>query len=110
MERVELHLALPERADPDAADGLLSEEERERAGALLRPADRRAFTVAHALLRTALSRRRPDVPPSAWTFRTGPAGKPELDGPAVLRFNLTHADGLVACAVAGEAEIGRAHV
>jgi len=37
---------------------------------------RHEYLVAHALLRTALSRYAP-VAPSAWTFTRGPSGKPE---------------------------------
>ena len=49
------------------------------------------------------------MPPEGWRFRIGAHGRPEIaDGPAALRFNLSHTTGLVACAVAhgGNVDIG----
>ena len=91
-----------------ACEATLSAEERARAGRLRVPEARRAFVVAHGLLRAALSRAVP-IAPGAFRFREGPRGKPELAGPpeaAALRFSLSHTDGLVACALAREVEIG----
>ncbi|HEU5107565.1 MAG TPA: 4'-phosphopantetheinyl transferase superfamily protein, partial [Micromonosporaceae bacterium] len=72
-------------------------------------ADRRCFAVAHGLLRTALSRCVPDVPPRAWRFRVGRYGRPEIGGPAAgagVRFNLSHTAGLAAVVVAREMDCG----
>jgi len=92
-----------------ACEATLSEEERARAARVRVPAARRGFVVAHALLRAALSRAAPFAP-AVWRFREGPRGKPELAGApaeaASLRFNLSHTDGLVACALAREVEVG----
>ena len=91
-----------------ACEATLSAEERARAGRMRVPAARRGFVVAHGLLRAALSRAVP-LAPGAFRFREGPRGKPELAGPpeaAALRFSLSHTDGLVACALAREVEIG----
>lgn len=101
---------------PDAADAasraawnaILSPEERDRAARFRFDADRHAFLAAHALLRAMLSERA-DIPPEAWRFVAGPAGKPALDpahGLPWLRFNLSHARSLVACAVAVGDDIG----
>jgi len=92
-----------------AAAALLSADERARAARLVSPTHRRDFTAAHALLRRMLSSHHA-LAPEAWTFTTWPDGKPCLTGDLAaasgLRFNLTHTEGLVACAVTREAEVG----
>jgi 4'-phosphopantetheinyl transferase len=91
--------------DDDAlrqAVALLPPDERARHSRLRVEDDRREFAAAHALLRTTLSEFA-DVAPIDWRFDTGPHGKPALAaGLSVLplSFNLSHARGLVACAVA----------
>jgi 4'-phosphopantetheinyl transferase len=87
---------------------LLGPRERERHQRLRRERSRREFLVAHALARATLSRYAP-VPPDAWAFSLGEHGRPEISGPAHkerLRFNLSHASGMVACAVIRELDIG----
>jgi 4'-phosphopantetheinyl transferase len=99
-------------------EGLLSADERERAGRYLFAAPRDRYVVARGTLREILGRTtglapdglrfsypcvcgRPDCPPSR--------RKPRLDlGPASppLRFNLAHTDGLAAIAVALGSEVG----
>ncbi|HEX6445266.1 MAG TPA: 4'-phosphopantetheinyl transferase superfamily protein [Streptosporangiales bacterium] len=80
----------------------LSADERDRLPAFRVTADRIAYAAAHGLARHALSTHAPGVAPGTWTFRTGPRGRPEVDGPAPqrgLRFNLSHTRGTVACVV-----------
>jgi 4'-phosphopantetheinyl transferase len=70
--------------------------------------DRRAYIAAHALARAMLSGAVP-LPPPAWRFTIGRAGKPEIDpslGVPWLRFNLSHTRGLVACALARRDDLG----
>jgi 4'-phosphopantetheinyl transferase len=87
---------------------LLSTEERARWLRFI-PADSRLqFLVARALLRTTLSRF-DATPPAAWVFRMNAWGRPEIAtdaGAHRLRFNLSHATGLVACIVASGREVG----
>jgi 4'-phosphopantetheinyl transferase len=86
---------------------LLSPEERARGDRYLFPRNRHEHLVAHALKRQALSRFAPSVDPRDWRFVAGEHGKPSIVEPACrLRFNLSHTDGLVACLVALEAEVG----
>ena len=47
-----------------------------------------------------------DVDPSSLSFRRNAYGRPELDPPGELRFNLTNTTALVACAVARGREVG----
>src|SRR5262249_38781671 len=89
-------------------EALLSpdEDERRQRYALVR--NRHQFLLARGLLRTTLSRYA-DAPPAAWVFPATGHGKPEIAAPAglpPLRFNLSHTDGLVACAVAAGREVG----
>jgi len=67
---------------------------------------RRLFLVAHALVRTTLSRYA-DVSPSSWRFVKNDYGRPFIDDEdCKLRFNLSHTDGLAACAVATDRDVG----
>lgn len=87
---------------------LLSDDERARHSRFRYDRDRRLFLVAHALLHTTLSEFG-SLQPEAWRFRTNEHGKPFLDpaeGDPPLRFNLTHATGLAACAVCRGASVG----
>lgn len=92
----------------ETAVALLSDEERVRYERFRVDRDRREFAVAHALLRTTLAELG-DRPPGDWRFQTGSHGKPMLaagTSTAPWSFNLSHARGLVACAVARGAEVG----
>ena len=90
------------------SEALMSPDERARHARFVFPADRHVYLVARALVRTTLSQYA-DVEPQAWTFRTGPHGRPEIAGPAgvpPLRFSLSHTTGLVALAVALQVDVG----
>jgi len=85
---------------------LLSSEERQRHARFRFERDRDLYVLAHGMLRRVLSRHA-GVPPATLEFRTLEHGRPELAAPEAalsLRFNLTHTEGLAACAVA----VGRA--
>lgn len=85
---------------------LLSDPERERAHGFRSARDRHAYVLAHFLLRrcleTATGRR--DL-----AFVAGPYGKPELapagEGPPI-GFNISHTEGLAACALSAHHEVG----
>jgi 4'-phosphopantetheinyl transferase len=102
----------PERVESPALSqryqALLSPDERHRHSRFYFDHDRHHYLVAHALVRTTLSQYA-GVEPAAWTFRNGPHGRPEIDGPdpaAALHFNLTHTNGMVAVAVARSVDVG----
>jgi 4'-phosphopantetheinyl transferase len=92
-----------------AALTLLSADELARHARFVFDRDRRDFAAAHALTRRVLSLHA-DVPPHEWTFDIAPRGKPSIaarpSGTPALTFNLSHTRGLVACAVARDADIG----
>jgi 4'-phosphopantetheinyl transferase len=105
-EEVHVWLTRPEDVGDSehvaACRAMLSDDERQRLARLRRERDRQAFLVAHALVRSALSRYA-DVPPEAWTFAANHWGRPEIAGPGALpalHFSLSHTSGLTACAVA----------
>jgi 4'-phosphopantetheinyl transferase len=93
----------------DAYKTLLSADEHERMARFVFDRDRRAFLLTRALVRTMLSRYAA-VPPAEWRFIANVHGRPEiLERPAGvpdLRFNLSHTDGLIACAVTIGREVG----
>lgn len=69
---------------------------------------RDARLAARGLLRVVLSHYA-GIDFAAWRLAAGAHGKPAIAGPAgfeSLRFNLTHTDGLVVCAVTRAGEIG----
>jgi 4'-phosphopantetheinyl transferase len=96
-------------AHHEAYRALLSADEHERMGRLVFERDRRRFLLARALVRTMLSRYG-RVAPADWSFVANVHGRPEiLDRPSGvpdLRFNLSHTEGLIACAVTIGREVG----
>lgn len=99
---------LAAEANCGEALALLSDAERARCRRLRFEEDRVCFILAHALLRTALSRCAA-ARPEEWRFSTSAHGRPEIDTPPTrprLRFNLSHTRGLVACAVTLERDVG----
>lgn len=88
---------------------LLTPDEHERMARLIFDRDRQRFLLTRALVRTMLSRYAP-VAPADWRFIANVHGRPEIadrraDVPD-LRFNISHTDGLVACAVTIGREVG----
>jgi 4'-phosphopantetheinyl transferase len=84
---------------------MLDEDERRRSDRLHFAVDREAFTAAHALKRAMLSEVT-GAPSTAWRYSESENGRPEVASPCAtggLRFNLSHARGLVACAVGYQA-------
>jgi 4'-phosphopantetheinyl transferase len=110
-----VHIDLVETANTAALDkldsykALLSKDEHERMARLVFDRDQRAFVITRAHVRTMLSRYAAVAPPD-WRFIENVHGRPEiLDRPAGtpdLRFNISHTDGLIACAVTIGREVG----
>ena len=96
-------------AHHEAYRALMSPDEHERMQRLIFERDRRRFLLTRALVRTALSRYAA-VAPADWKFVPNAYGRPEiLDRPANvpdLRFNVSHTDGLIACAITVGREVG----
>lgn len=110
-----VHVDLVHTASPEALQrldtyrGLMSADEHARMMRFVFDRDRRAFLLTRALVRTMLSRYAP-IAPADWKFIANVHGRPEiLDRPAGvpdLRFNISHTDGLIACAVTIGREVG----
>ncbi len=79
---------------------LLTPDERARRDRFRFERDRHTFLVSRALVRATLSRYA-SVAPGDWRFVTSGHGRPEPapEHDSALRFNLSHTDGLAACAI-----------
>lgn len=93
----------------EAYRALLSKDEHERMARLVFERDRRRFLLTRALVRTMLSRYA-NVPPAGWSFIANVHGRPEIldrpKGVPDLRFNISHTEGMIACAVTIGREVG----
>jgi 4'-phosphopantetheinyl transferase len=113
VDRVDIELVRTAAVDIAAHDAsyrqLLTRDEHERMMRFVFERDRHQFLITRALVRTMLSRYAA-VAPADWRFITNAYGRPEvLDRPAGvadLHFNLSHTDGLIACAVTVGREVG----
>ena len=89
---------------------LLSEPELQRLARYKYPEMERNGLLTRALVRTVLSQYCHQVgyvAPQDWQFVHGRHGKPEVKQPPLpIRFNLSHAEGLIVCAVAQQLDIG----
>jgi 4'-phosphopantetheinyl transferase len=110
--RVDIWLVRPEHARERrlrrAYRALLSADARRRTGEFYFARDRHRHLVTRALVRVCLSQYAP-VPPRHWTFTENEYGAPEIAGPATrppLRFNVSHTDGAIACAVGLDRQLG----
>ncbi len=108
---IDIYLACPEEITDSALlalyENLLSADEVARMKRFRFPQHRQQHLVTRALARAVLSQYA-DVPPECWVFTQNEYGRPEVAGPVVpeVKFNLTHTDGLVACAVGKAEQIG----
>lgn len=87
---------------------LLTDEEASRLERFRFPYLRQEYLVTRALCRLTLSHYA-DVAPCDWRFIANRYGRPEIAGPGSghrLRFNLSNARSLVACAVTLDDDIG----
>jgi len=107
-----LWIARPgEIRDPELVlgyDALLTADERAKVSRYRFEKDRHTSLVTRALVRTVLSRYAA-VAPADWRFVTNQYGRPEIDEPReqrMLRFNLSHTEGLVVCLVSRGREVG----
>ena len=101
-------IATDQDRDDIPSDDLLSEGERQRAARFATATLRRRWSSARSGLRRVLSAYA-GVAPRELAFVAATDGKLGLAagcGPARLRFNLSHSDGLALCAVTVGAEIG----
>jgi 4'-phosphopantetheinyl transferase len=84
---------------------VLTSEERERAARYRVGRPRNDFILTRGTLRSLLARY-VGMTPQGLSFRYSEYGKPIVDGPFDLRFNVSHTDGLALIAFARTREIG----
>lgn len=77
----------------------LSAEEREKSERMATPRLKDEFVATRALCRWVLSKNEPAVRPEDWRFDRTEAGRPFVVGRSAPSFNLSHAGGLVVCAL-----------
>ena len=85
----------------------LSKEEQQRQLRFHFEKDQRLFASAHLFVRYLLSHYVP-IAPEEWCFNASDLGKPEItnkEGQGI-RFNLSHTDGMIACAVTESLNVG----
>ncbi len=88
---------------------LLPQRDKEKILAYRFDKDRILSLVSRVMVRRMLSSLVPDKAPESWHFSTKRFGKPFIEGTGdetQLQFNLSHTNGLVACAVAPDIPIG----
>lgn len=93
---------------PDVCLRFLDDGELTRYHRFRTQGSRIQYSVARALLRTTLARYA-DITESDWRFETDAFGRPSVLEPREwrhLQFNLSHTDGLVACAVGVHCRVG----
>jgi 4'-phosphopantetheinyl transferase len=84
---------------------LLSPDEAARAVRFRFARDRQSFTASRALLRILLGKYL-DAKPETIQFCYGQAGKPRLQNPSSLRFNISHSGSMALLAFTRTSEIG----
>jgi len=92
----------------DSHAEVLTPAEHEEFAAIRAPGARRRAMSARIMLRLALSQACGNcLPPSAWRFRAGPEGKPEIaEGLPRLHFSVAHGDELAVVAVSRHRPLG----
>ena len=88
-----------------ALGGVLSEDELLRAAGFKVEDARRRFVVTRAALRTLLGQHL-DADPAALRFGTTGNGKPRLDPPSLLQFNVSHSGDVGLIAITKETDVG----
>jgi 4'-phosphopantetheinyl transferase len=91
-------------------DKLMNPVEREKQQRYRFAEDRHDALITRAFVRTVLSKYTTGesyVAPQDWQFVKGDKGKPEIANPPLpLRFNISHTQGLIVCAVALNVDLG----
>ena len=97
---------LSDRSKRDLYLAVLSSDEKRRLARFHSRPKQELFLLAHGLVREALSTCA-HVDPADWQFTVGAHGRPEIVRPASrLRFNVSHTEGLAACAVTDGRDVG----
>jgi len=108
-EDIDVWLVRPDRVKDPALlaryRALLTHDEATRLAAFRAEKHRHEYLLTRALVRATLSRYRP-VAPAAWRFAKNEFGRPTIDPPCGVWFNLSNCVSLVVCAVSRVREVG----
>jgi 4'-phosphopantetheinyl transferase len=109
---IHLWITYPEEIQDEALlfcyEKLLSDAERAEQQGFRHIPYRRQYTISRSLVRSTLSRYA-EIPPERWQFIRNEHGRPEIlpDGETPpFRFNVSHTNGIAACVVALDGNIG----
>jgi 4'-phosphopantetheinyl transferase len=105
---VDVYLLRPSRCAPDDHAALLAwlhPTELERYHRFVFDRHRIEYLATRALVRRSLSAHHP-IAPAAWQFRITAHGRPEIDPPCGLTFNLANHPTLIVCAIRPGPELG----
>jgi 4'-phosphopantetheinyl transferase len=105
---IDVYLLRPSSCGPGDHDALLAwlhPTELERYHRFVFDRHRLEYLATRALVRRALSAHRP-IAPAAWQFRITAHGRPEIDPPCGLTFNLANHPSLIICAIRPGPELG----
>jgi len=109
---IHLWLAFPDEITDEELllnyERVLDEEEKNRRQRFYFAKHRHQYLVTRALIRSTLSQYA-DVDPKDWRFSVNGYGKPEISDGFIdkpIRFNLSHTDGLIMCAIVLNEDIG----
>lgn len=111
LDTAEIHvwLAQPDAMDLSSANRLLAAGELKRRDRMRHERTRRAFVAGRVLVRSLLTRYG-DRPATDWRFELNQHGRPDLVAeqrhPLDLRFNLSHTNDLLVCAIARGRDVG----
>lgn len=90
---------------PEQSDSILNEEEKARAQRFYFPRHQRRFTTARATMRLILSRYL-NMDAAAIEFNFNKQGKPFINHPSLLEFNLSHSGEIALLAVGKRFPVG----
>jgi 4'-phosphopantetheinyl transferase len=110
--QIHLYFSKPDEiTDPGLLNryqSLLTDNEQAQMERFYFPRHRHQYLITRALIRTSLSNYY-QVDPAEWQFAANSFGKPEISHPdsrLPIRFNLSHADGLIMCGIVRDYDIG----
>lgn len=110
---VDIYLVRPQILDKEVHDFfkiITSTKEQEKINKKRTDKGKQDALITRGLIRCVLSRYAP-IAPNDWTFDTGFNGKPSVSDECLLtendiEFNLSHANGLIACAITKSQPLG----
>ncbi len=112
-DEVHLYFSVPEEiTDPSLLQRyhqLLNPDEAAQQKRFHFERHRHQYLITRAMIRTTLSRYVPQIKPEQWEFEKNQYGRPQIaavHNAPPIHFNLSHTDGLIACGIVMDRELG----